>query len=204
MVDSERLTLLVHASPWSWLAWLYGLQTVAALAFLDYFGLPFHQVAIPMGLLGFGTVYALLCRRLNRDFALSHKHYWVPVLVYALFIFAMSSRSYTMQTPLSFNTNLFHPLEYATLGILLCGAGSPLLLTIGPYPLVQRIVAGGFLYGISDEFHQAFVAGRTASGVDLMLDLVGLILGCGIFLAARWLQQRLNDRVQPGMVWHRP
>jgi VanZ family protein len=34
-----------------------------------------------------------------------------------------------------------------------------------------------FLYGVSDEWHQSFVAARDASAVDLSLDLVGALYG---------------------------
>lgn len=177
---------------------------MAALVFLSYVGLPLQQVAVPLVLLGTGTAHALLCRRLKRTFALSHRHYWVPALLYALFIFAMSSRSYSMQNPPSFSTNLFHPLEYAALAIFFCAVGYPVLLKIGAYPLVTRVVLGGILYGASDEIHQAFVAGRTASSVDLMLDLAGLVAGCGVFLTARWLQRLWLDRMQPATARKRP
>jgi VanZ family protein len=36
-----------------------------------------------------------------------------------------------------------------------------------------------FVYALSDEFHQTFVPSRTASFVDVMIDVLGGI--CGIF-----------------------
>lgn len=40
------------------------------------------------------------------------------------------------------------------------------------------------LYGISDEFHQSFVPGRTASVYDLLADGTGAVIVCALW--ARW------------------
>ena len=40
------------------------------------------------------------------------------------------------------------------------------------------------LYGLGDEFHQAFVAARQADGLDVLADLMGSILGAAGYLAA--------------------
>lgn len=39
------------------------------------------------------------------------------------------------------------------------------------------------LYGVSDEFHQAFVPGRTASALDLLGDVLGATLAVTLWLA---------------------
>jgi VanZ family protein len=39
------------------------------------------------------------------------------------------------------------------------------------------------LYGVSDEFHQAFVAARQADGYDVLADFVGSILGAVGYMA---------------------
>ena len=38
-----------------------------------------------------------------------------------------------------------------------------------------------FLYACSDEFHQMFVPGRAGQITDVLIDVFGVILGCGIF-----------------------
>lgn len=38
-------------------------------------------------------------------------------------------------------------------------------------------VAGACLYAITDEFHQRFVGGRTASPVDVLIDTCGSLIG---------------------------
>lgn len=41
------------------------------------------------------------------------------------------------------------------------------------------------LYGISDEFHQSFVPGRTPSLVDILADSAGAVLVCLLWLRMR-------------------
>lgn len=47
------------------------------------------------------------------------------------------------------------------------------------------ILAGLALFAISDEFHQSFVPGRSASFMDIGLDLIGIFLGSGVFRAIK-------------------
>ena len=53
------------------------------------------------------------------------------------------------------------------------------------------------LYGVSDELHQAFVPGRTASEADLLVDAIGGLLGLAGALASQRaflaLRARLDD-----------
>ena len=43
------------------------------------------------------------------------------------------------------------------------------------------LIALGALYGLSDEWHQSFVAGREASAGDLATDALGVIVGYFLF-----------------------
>ena len=47
------------------------------------------------------------------------------------------------------------------------------------------ILLGVFLFSISDEIHQSFVPGRTASLMDIGLNALGILLGLGAFAALR-------------------
>jgi len=49
------------------------------------------------------------------------------------------------------------------------------------------LIALGFLYGLSDEFHQAFVPGRTPDVRDWLADALGVVVG--YCLALRWRRQ---------------
>lgn len=76
-----------------------------------------------------------------------------------------------------------HVFEYAVLGALLARA---VLLKLGKINLrpalllwVMAIVWAGL-----DEFHQSFVASRTSSPVDVMIDATGALLGLVLYWAA--------------------
>lgn len=82
---------------------------------------------------------------------------------------------------------LFHAIVYAILGALLLGA------TRFRPPAYRRrqillAVAIASLYGISDEFHQYFVPGRSADVLDWVADTLGawLAVVAAARLAARW------------------
>jgi VanZ family protein len=45
------------------------------------------------------------------------------------------------------------------------------------------------LYGLSDEWHQSFVPGRTPDVVDILTDAIGAAIG---LLLVWWISQRLE------------
>jgi len=47
--------------------------------------------------------------------------------------------------------------------------------------VLSLILSGLILFAISDEIHQSFVPGRTASFIDIGLDLIGIFLGVWTF-----------------------
>lgn len=57
------------------------------------------------------------------------------------------------------------------------------------------ILIGG-LYGVSDEIHQYFVAGRFMDWTDAVADTIGVSCGGWIFL--RWQQCRTSGQQQTG------
>jgi VanZ family protein len=95
---------------------------------------------------------------------------WLPVLVWAALIFALSSVP-DLGTGLGgwdlMLRKLAHAGEFAVLGALLARA-------LGAGWLAFAV---GVLYGVSDEVHQSFVAGRQGSPVDVAIDAVGVALG---------------------------
>src|SRR5262249_14578235 len=99
---------------------------------------------------------------------------WLPVLLWAALIFALSSIP-SLGTGLGGWDLVFrkcaHVTEYAILGLLLAralGREAPALLL-------------GVVYAASDELHQAFVRGRHASPVDVAIDMLGLLIGVAVW-----------------------
>jgi VanZ family protein len=53
------------------------------------------------------------------------------------------------------------------------------------------------VYGMTDEFHQSFIPRRSVSGLDLLADLAGVMLVCGIWLMNGNFLFLLNHCRQP-------
>ena len=127
--------------------------------------------------------------------------HWLPVLLWALFIFITSTNSnpyrslpsswarQTVQVQanpgskrINFNELLgryLHAAEYLILAALIARA------MIGRGDLHFNLLAMAFalsgLYALSDEIHQHFVPGRAFEWSDLALDLGGSVLGVVAF-----------------------
>jgi len=99
------------------------------------------------------------------------------VCLWAGLIFYLSHQPGTLVQPLfPQQDKLLHFTAYAILGFL--GMGSVRAMAHGYRPqqawLVCLLVG---LYGITDEFHQYFIPGRTVDGFDVMADIAGGMLG---------------------------
>ena len=110
---------------------------------------------------------------------------WGPATLWAAVLFYLSSLRVHDGPPLvEINDKVVHGILFGVLGGLLAWgrtrapsrAGHGLLLTLG------------FLYALSDEFHQRFVPGRTPSGWDLLADGIGLVVGYAA--VSRWTAAR--------------
>jgi len=115
---------------------------------------------------------------LNNAASLRFIKYWLPVIIYAIFIFYLSSFPGTNLPKLFVGQDiLFHIIEYTFLALLISRA----LKTYQPNLIYTRRVLLVFLislaYAVSDEFHQIFVSGRCASGLDILIDGIGSCIG---------------------------
>jgi len=181
---------------WGWIAALFVLQTVGTIIIQRMFLIRFSEVIIPVSILGLGIFVSFGFRSYARLNNLGHWQWWVPVILYAAFIFSLSSRSYPGATP-CFSTKIFHPIEYAVLGLLLCVALFSMLARKGVYSLALRVFSLGILYGVSDEFHQAFIPGRCPRVFDVFFwDLLGITLALGAFLLMRRIWQSLTVQIE--------
>ncbi len=136
---------------------------------------------------------------------------WVLVAVWACFIFFMSMHtgsdlkegsgivSFVYQSLKNLQTQILGPdsdlmssvahfCEYTIFGVLLTNAlrcHVPLWWAL----TVLAILFASF-YGVTDEFHQLFVAGRVCDPVDWIVDTCGATLGAA--LTALFLHHRLK------------
>ena len=101
---------------------------------------------------------------------------WMPVAIYMAGIFYFSSLPGTQLT-IELPDKPIHLFLYLFMGLLVVRA-----LSGGLPARISSAVAGGALvvtvgYGVTDEFHQSFVPGRSADLQDLYADMAGAALG---------------------------
>lgn len=102
-------------------------------------------------------------------------------------IYLLSSQP-SAQLDLGFSgqDKLFHAGAYALLAMLILGA---LPLRPDGYRPGQALLAAALaaLYGLTDEWHQFHVPGRSMDGWDMVADAAGALIGA---LVLRWLTCR--------------
>ena len=114
---------------------------------------------------------------------------WGPVILYMAVIFFVSSLS-DPPLPEGMSDKGAHWLGYVGL------AGTIVRALAGGWPrrITLRVAAVAALiataYGISDEFHQMFVPGRSADVNDLAADAIGAVAGA----AACWAWGIISNR----------
>ena len=131
-----------------------------------------------------------------KQYAQQFAIYWAPLLIWMGVIFAWSSLSSDsveeLAPELAFIVELAHVGEFAILSALAYWA----FRTVKKLPLrLLWIVTLAFtvLYGISDEAHQMFTPGRSASLADVALDAVGG--AAGLIFADVLLRVALRRRI---------
>ena len=101
-------------------------------------------------------------------------------------LFYLSSQP-SIDAPMLFpgQDKLFHLVVFGVLGFLVMG--SLQASSSGYQPRQLWLVAlGVMLYGVSDEFHQYFVPGRSVDAYDVLADALGGLLGA-------WVMYRLSN-----------
>lgn len=102
---------------------------------------------------------------------------WGPPLAWAAVIFWASSRTSTGVSLVAGLDKVAHFGVYAILGLLLRRAWSS----------NPGVIALGWAYGLSDEFHQSFVPGRSVELADWFADALGVLVGLFIY---QWSARR--------------
>jgi VanZ family protein len=100
-------------------------------------------------------------------------------------LFAASSTSDTSAVPAVFSDTVLHLAAYAALGVTVFRAFADARFGRMTLPRALAAVLFCILYGVSDEFHQSFVPGRTPDARDLVADGAGAALGVGALLLLR-------------------
>ncbi len=112
--------------------------------------------------------------------------YYLPALLYAGVIFALSSMQH-LQLPklgISWTDKIAHFLEYAVFGFFMVRA---FFYGSSPEKRKRALWIAFFisiLYAATDEFHQIYVPGREASVLDWLADVTGISIGHYLF--SRW------------------
>lgn len=191
------LLVLSRLSFWNWVAVIYASQFLGSLFIIILFGLSSREMIVPMLVLLLGVGVAILFGRHDNPNGTSPWRLWLPVLLYALFIFLLSHKSF-QNVRTSFSGNFFHPVEFATLGLFLSFVWYRLPGKRDTLRCIVPAFGSGFGYALFDEFHQYFVPGRSPSFLDLALDGLGLSLGCGAFLLVKILTGWVRNHKVPG------
>lgn len=76
-----------------------------------------------------------------------------------------------------------HALGYALLAVAYLHALADGQRPTAPQVLLAILFAG--LYGVTDEFHQMFSAGRTPSATDVLIDTAGAAIGVAVAVGVR-------------------
>ena len=125
---------------------------------------------------------------------------WGPVVLQMAVIFGFSSIPDLKAIPGGFSDRSGHSIGYAILGALLLRAlaGGQLAGVTWLRAIASVVLAT--LYGISDEFHQSFVPGRSPDLHDVAADAVGalgaVVLGALIAVVRRWGILDISSRPQ--------
>ena len=103
-------------------------------------------------------------------------------------IFAASSIPNLGQLPGGISDKSCHTIGYALLAGLFLRAFARGRLREVTWRRASAAIIVATLYGVSDEFHQVFVPGRSADRYDVLADCIGATLG----VAVLWLAGALG------------
>lgn len=117
--------------------------------------------------------------------------FWFPLIAYSGIIFYVSSQSSvpTPQTIPHFD-KICHLAEYTIFGFLLARIINYVRPGLNSSTFVLLTAIGAGLYGVTDEIHQSFVPGRTASIWDVFADTIGGCLGGLTYIFFRQLLRK--------------
>ena len=116
---------------------------------------------------------------------------WLPVIAYMAMLFVFSSFSKLPTPPGDLSVYHVHIAAYAGLGALTARAPAAKGLRAGVLARqCSCAIAISSLYGVTDEYHQLFVPGRTFDVLDMAADAFGSVLGAGAVWAWSIIRRR--------------
>jgi|SRR5208283_4432308 len=170
---------------WVWICLLFAAQAIGSLGIAKLFQMDLREIIIPVMILSAGAVVSAIFRAVSESSRFGKWQWWVPALIYALFIFSLSNRAYPDAQPI-FSTKVFHPIEYLVMGVFISLPLLPALWEKGLLAFSTRVFLLGVLFAASDELHQAFIPGRTPRLTDIIFwDLMGISLAWAAILIVR-------------------
>lgn len=109
--------------------------------------------------------------------------FWFPLFLYSAIIFGVSAVP-NVKTPYSqmYFDKVLHLFLYMPFGYFLARALGNTQVQLSKKMLIWAVAVFSLAYGLSDEFHQLFVEGRSAGLDDALADMVGGFLGGLIYL----------------------
>ncbi len=109
--------------------------------------------------------------------------YQFPLILYALLVFMISSLSQLPDTGLDipYIDKAEHLIEYFIFLLLAIRAVSHLSSSDGRRWMYPLAIGVSLLFALSDEYHQSFVPGRTADGLDFLADAIGIFLAAALY-----------------------
>ena len=115
---------------------------------------------------------------------------WGPVVLMLVVIFGASSIPNLTSLPGNISDKSGHSIGYAMLGGAILRALSGGRLRGVTWWRCLTAIALATLYGVTDEFHQLFVPGRSADPYDVLADCIGATMGTAVgwvaSAARRW------------------
>jgi VanZ family protein len=117
---------------------------------------------------------------------------WLPVIAYMAMLFGFSSLSALPTPPDAFSFYDVHIAAYAGLGALTARAAAKGLRQVSWRAVVCAILISS-LYGVTDEYHQLFVPGRSFDVFDMLADFIGSVVGA----SAVGVWSRIRKLVNP-------
>ncbi len=188
----DKISQIAAVNANFWISCIFFGQGVCALAFSRIVKIPREEIFLPILVLFLGGGISALFSLFNGSGGRYRWRWLIPAVCYGLFMTLMSNRGFS-DVRVSFDTSYFHPVEYATLGLLLGNFWYWVIEEKGFAAFALRVFLAVGLFGFIDELHQLFVPGRDADIRDWVLDLAG---GAIAILAIAAIRHLARSRVK--------